>query len=178
MAADWIDALEARPAPEGPATSEIRLIDYPVLLAVEQQQQTADMMREFQLIILGEPETHVLHEVVEFAMTMWADWGEALTGPREELERAVAAGVPYTELRYPVLPDSRVSILRYARLMERADDYCRSGELISLAATPDVHALRQWLVEEFVRQHDGEAPRPWPRSDTDPSSRAGTARVG
>jgi hypothetical protein len=178
MAADWIDALEARPAPEVAATSEIRLIDYPVLLAVKQQQQTAEMMREFQLIILGEPETHVLHEVVEFAATMWADWGEALTGPREELERAVASGQPYTELRYPVLPDSRANILRYARLMERAEDYCRSGELISLAASPDVYALRRWLVEEFVRQHDGEPPRPWPRPDTDPSSRAGTAHVG
>jgi hypothetical protein len=178
MAADWIDALEARPAPEAPATSEIRLIDYPVLLAVEQQQQTADMMREFQLIILGEPETHVLHEVVEFAATLWADWGEALTGPREELERAIRAGQPHTELRYPVLPDSRASILRYARLMERADDHCRSGELISLAASPDVHALRRWLVEEFVRQHDGEAPRPWQRPDSDPSARAGTAQVG
>ena len=172
MAADWIDALEARPAPEVPATDEIRLIDYPVLLAAEQQQQTAEMMREFQLIILGEPETHVLNEVVEFATTMWADWGAALTGPREELERAIAAGEPYTELRYPVRPDSRASILRYARLMERADDYCRSGELISLAATPDVHALRRWLVEEFVRQHDGEPPRPWPRPSSLESGRS------
>lgn len=178
MTADWIDALEARPAPEVPATREIRLIDYPVLVAVEQQQQTAEMMREFQLILLGETETHVLHEVVEFAATMWADWGEVLTGPREELERAHAAGEPYTELRYPVREDSRDSILRYARLMERADDFCRSGELISLAATPDVYALRRWLVEEFVRQHDGEAPRPWPRPDTGPSTRAGTAHVG
>jgi hypothetical protein len=178
MAADWIDALEARTAPEGTAPSEIRLIDYPVLLAVEQQQQTADMMREFQLIILGEPETHVLHDVVEFAATMWADWGEALTGPREELDRAIRSREPYTELRYPVLPDSRANILRYARLMEQADEYCRHGELISLAATPDVYALRRWLVEEFVRQHDGEAPRPWPRPDTDPSPRAGTAHVG
>jgi hypothetical protein len=178
MAPDWIDELESRSAPDRPATAEIRLIGYPVALASRQQQQTVEMMREFQLITLGEPETHVLRELVDFAATMWADWGDALTGPRNELDRALAAGEEHTELRYPARVESRAEILRYARLMEQADAYCRGGELISLGASSDVYALRRWLVEEFVRQYDGEPPRPWSDDSFDPTSRAGSADVG
>jgi hypothetical protein len=45
--------------------------------------------------------------------------------------------------------------------MEQADEFCRAGLFMNLAPDHEVYALRRWIVEEFVRQYAGLAPRPW-----------------
>ena len=41
------------------------------------------------------------------------------------------------------------------------DDYCRRGTLLALAAPAEVVALREWTLEEFLRQLDGQQPVRW-----------------
>ncbi len=52
-----------------------------------------------------------------------------------------------------------------------ADALCEASELLTLASTPDVKALRAWMVHEFVRQVEhGDPPlafRAW-RADGEP----------
>lgn len=165
MMADWIDELERMPADERPAASEVRLVDYPVLLGVRQQNRTADLMRELQLIELdAHPDAGRVstpRQLLRLATDLYDAFGPALEEPREQLERAYAAGDATIVQCYPLVPGSRTTMLRYARLMEQADEFCRSGAVMNLAPDPEVHALRRWTVEEFVRQHAGLAPRPW-----------------
>ena len=100
--------------------------------------------------------------LIAFATSMSATYGPALSAPRDELERAHEAGEQRTEVRYPLRQDSAAQMLTYARLMEEADAFCASGEVISLAPDAEVYALRRWTVEEFLRQYHGADPRPWP----------------
>ena len=78
-----------------------------------------------------------------------------------ELRRALEAGEETADLEYPMVTGMRASVLDYARMMETIDDHCRHAALMSLPPTAEVYALRRWTVEEFVRQYDGLAPRPW-----------------
>ena len=161
----WIDELEQLPAGTHPATGEVRLVDYPVQLGVRQQNRTADLMRELQLIELDASNnpggTSTPERLLTFATDLYDAFGPALEEPRDELERAYTGGVAAIEQRFRLVPASRATMLIYARLMEQADEYCRSGLIMNLAPDPEVYALRRWTVEEFVRQYAGLAPRPW-----------------
>lgn len=179
--ANWIDELERLPAGEQPAVPEVRLIGYPVQLGVRQQNRTADLLRELQLIELdaGQHPAHAStpERLMAFATALYDTFGPALEQPREELERAFAAGTATIEQRYPLTPGSRAAMLSYARLMEQGDEFCRSGLVMNLAPDPEVYALRRWTVEEFVRQYVGDAPRPWAASHGEiPAQQSGTER--
>jgi hypothetical protein len=180
-AADWIDELERLPVGEQPAAPEVRLVGYPVQLGVRQQNRTADLLRELQLIELDAGQ-HPAHSstparLMTFASALYDTFGPALEEPREELDRAFAAGVATIEQRYPLTTGSRAAMLSYARLMEQGDEFCRTGLVMNLAPDPEVYALRRWTVEEFVRQYAGEAPRPWPAPHGEiPAQQSGTER--
>ena len=46
-------------------------------------------------------------------------------------------------------------------LLEEADDYCRRGELLTLATPPELVAFRNWYLGQVVEQIDGRPPTPW-----------------
>jgi hypothetical protein len=46
--------------------------------------------------------------------------------------------------------------------LAEADEFCRNGELLTLAASPEFVAFRNWFLGEIVRQLDGDPPTPWP----------------
>jgi hypothetical protein len=162
--ADWIEALDRPDAPVDPAGAAAILVDYPVVLGGVMNERTVDLLRELQLMTSGgssHPEVGVVRELRDLAAHTTAVWGDRLAEPNVELRRALAAGLATTNLEYPMAPGMRRSVLDYARMMETIDDYCRRAALMTLAPAPDVYALRRWTVEEFVRQFDGLAPRPW-----------------
>jgi hypothetical protein len=167
MGADWIADLEAMGTRPQPAVPDVVLLEYPVVLGVRQEERTIELVREFQLITLDATSDHpsVPGQLVDFAAALYDQYGPELAAPRAELESAYAAGDLVTTLRYPLRPASPEQMLRYARLMEEADAFCRDGKLISLAPDPEVHALRRWIVEEFIRQYHGHPPRPWGSRD-------------
>jgi hypothetical protein len=162
---DWVAPLEAMGAPPTPGAPDVRLYEYPVALGVRQEERTVELVRELQLITLDSG--HHPHgggvpaPLLEFAGSLFTQYGPALASPREELEAAHAAGKSAITVTYPLRPGSLRAVLQYARLMEHADEFCRAGSMISLAPDDEVHALRRWTVEEFVRQYHGLAPRPW-----------------
>ena len=57
------------------------------------------------------------------------------------------------------------------RTLAEADEFCRRGELLTLATPPEYVAFREWFLGEIVRQLDGQPPdtvaRPPTRSSHD-----------
>jgi hypothetical protein len=46
-------------------------------------------------------------------------------------------------------------------MLNRADDYCRQGALLTLATPDDLVAFRRWYLGEFRAQINGARPTPW-----------------
>jgi hypothetical protein len=162
--ADWIEALDRPDAPVEPAGAAAVLVDYPVALGGAMNERTVDLLRELQLMTSddsSDAEQGLVRELKELATYVTEVWGDRLAEPNIELRRALEGGVPTTNLEYPMAAGGRAGVLNYARMMETIDDYCRRAALMSLPPEPDVYALRRWTVEEYVRQFDGLAPRPW-----------------
>ena len=65
---------------------------------------------------------------------------------------------------------------RFGRLLELydlADAFCRNERLLTLARTAEQVEFQSWLFGEFVRQANGDDPKPWsdePRGDAVPRS--------
>jgi hypothetical protein len=164
-ALEWIRVLEEAEAPPTPRVTEAVLLNYPVVLGAAQNERSTDLLREFQLMAgAGGADAAVpaLARLELLAEELMAKYGPDLTEPSAELRQAIRDNETNTVLRYPLFPVSRAIILDYARMMEGIDDSCRDAVLMTLPPSPEMYALRRWTVEEFVRQYDGLAPRPWP----------------
>jgi hypothetical protein len=161
----WIDALVRLDAPSHPMAEDALLVDYPVALGCRQRQEVAGLLRELQLVVIGsrhpETEMSVPLRLLALAEGITATYGAQLDPAEAEMDRAAAAGEDTTVLRYELLPVSRDVVLQYAVAMAEVDEFCRQATLITLATPPVLMELRRWTVEEFVRQYDGAAPRPW-----------------
>lgn len=86
-----------------------------------------------------------------------------LTAPgTEELEAAHRRGEASADVTYALPAEAAADIRHYAELLDEVDAYCRRGELLILAAPPEVAAFRRWILGEFARQLEGAEPTPWP----------------
>ena len=47
-------------------------------------------------------------------------------------------------------------------LLREADEYCRHGDLLTMATPPEAVVFREWFLLEFAKQVDGNPPTPWP----------------
>ena len=145
---------------------EALLVDYPVEIGLQRQEWRHGLLREFQLITYGNHE-HPEHLRVPLRLLALADemtlrYGRLIEEHTAELERALAAGAARAILRYPLLPGVRALEIQFAKVMEESDAYCREQRLMTLPPSAETYSLRRWVIEEVVRQYDGEPPRAWP----------------
>lgn len=151
----------------GPARGDdlvdVRLLEVPVPLWERAQQQTEALQREFALIADG-TEHPLPRQLLELVASLAATYGGQTTDQEEQLLDAAAAGeavVP--ELRYRISRGVGGHALELSRLLDAADEHCRSGDhLLTLAADPEVVRFRQWYLDQFALQSAGGAPVAWP----------------
>lgn len=141
----------------------ITLIDFPIALAMRAGKNYEALQREFALIHFSDEATRAsvparLLEVAERARTALAA-GEVIS--RDQLSAAVESGAPTVtvELRMPHSAGTAMTDLM--TLLVEADDFCREGDLITVAMPPDCRAFREWFLNEFVQQIDGRPATPW-----------------
>lgn len=144
---------------------DIRILELPMDIFKEASEHNDELMREFALIEERDPsETRQVPRRLLALMAELRDRFSAFTGEQErELEDALDRGEKSVDVVYRVPAAVKTGVIELGALLDEADDFCRQGEqLLTLATPPRALAFRRWLFEEFVRQADGEPPRPWP----------------
>lgn len=153
-----------------PQPSTVLLLGYPTELGRRQDEHFEDVLREFQLMAVAAahrdpaapPPSHpvppALTALVEHLFTQYATELDEPTRVRQE---ALEAGLATVDVSYPVLPETREITLAWRRMMDAVDVFCRAGDLLSLETPPDLLALREWVLTEFLAQLDGADPTPW-----------------
>jgi anti-sigma regulatory factor (Ser/Thr protein kinase) len=71
---------------------------------------------------------------------------------RDVVAAAQARGERSVDLETKVPPSAAGAALGYLELLERADELCRAGALLTPEPPPEVKTLRRWFVEEMVAQ--------------------------
>jgi hypothetical protein len=151
-----------RPAYEIVRTAVLR--DYPLRLWAEQQEHTDSLLREFQLLLVGETSTddHAPRQLVELADTFTTRFGVLIDEINAERQEALDRGEDRCDSRVPMPRGTPQLLDQVARVMAAADDFCRSGDLLVLPRPPRLLALADWAHRELVAQYEGAEPTPWP----------------
>jgi len=138
------------------------LRDFPLRIWHRQQDHRQELIREFQLLVAPGTEHHDVPErLLEMAEMFNSRYSALLDAITAERQQAYDAGLTRFDSVVP-LPAETPQLIRQAqRVLAEVDDYCRAGELLTLATPPDVLAFREWSTSEILRQYRGEDPIPW-----------------
>ncbi len=143
---------------------EVQLIGLPVQVWADAQEHTDGLLREFALLRAGEEETH---DVPARLLALVDDLQQRFAGTDEDQRTALfesaAAGEVSLDLTYRTPPAAAQACVDLDRMLDAADEYCRSGQhLLTLATPAEQVAFRKWYLGEFVAQIGGARPTPWP----------------
>ena len=149
--------------PDAPRV-EVRLLATPLRLWQRAADHHDELLRELSLLALApRTGTHDLPtRLVELVELLGKRYGAAVGRPDAERDSALARGLDRLDLVYRVplsLADDAQSL---AALMAECEQFCRSGELLTMPQPPDQAAFGQWYLGEFVGQLRGGSPTPWP----------------
>jgi anti-anti-sigma factor len=146
---------------------EVRIVQLPVKVHRRAAEHTDAINRELSLIAVADDDS-VPARLRTLSEQLTARYGGLTAAQTEQLDAAIEAGVPSIELVYKLPPDVADASEQLAAMLDEVDDYCRSGDLLSLVTPPEAKAYRDWFLGEFVRQvRHGAEPRPWPGFDAD-----------
>lgn len=141
------------------ATSEtvaVRLLSVPVRLYDVLQQHNEAVLREYELVLLGEAAGAKLRRDAGDAGRARALIVESIREAEEATPGArrvdVSLNVPVQEARaFDLLPT----------VLDEAEAAARRGDLLARPALPELLELRSWLYGEITRQLDGQQPVAW-----------------
>jgi anti-sigma B factor antagonist len=78
------------------------------------------------------------------------------------MRTASERGNEHIDLVFEVPEETVEGVRQLDAMMDTVDEYCRDGDLLTLATPPDLVEFRRWFLGEFVRQiGHGEPPRSW-----------------
>ena len=159
---DETEVTELAPPP-GPLPDDwgrVRLVGCPVLLSLRQDQHLDELVRELQLISIEDnPSSRALAAQLQ----------DVLRGPaaarhtgRRIAQDAAAAGLDSVDVEMAMPREFSREVERLQDAVKRADRLCEEMQLLTLASTPDLRALRAWMTEQVAHQlRDHAEPEPW-----------------
>jgi hypothetical protein len=139
-------------------------VNLPLALMSASMEHQRELMREFALIRLSDDAAKFdlptrLLAVVERHRREYA----ALGLPRPVgIRDAIASGASNVDLEIELPRAAAAAATELLDTFAEADELCERGELLTLAAPPEVVAFRAWFLGEIVCQMAGEPPEPWP----------------
>ena len=150
---------------ESQALVTVRIVGMPVPVYLRASEHGDELMREFALIAAagaeGGRDVGVPARLTAVVEEMRGRFSGFTLQPEAELAEAAARGADTLDLLYRLPPDAIQATIDLGALLDEADEFCRAGDLLTLATPPEALAFRRWFLDEFRRQAAGEAPLAW-----------------
>lgn len=142
---------------------EVRLLNAPLELLVEGREHHDGLMREFRLLALSgrvaAPDAPV--RLAELTEVLGRQYGAARQRRDEEVDTALEQGAAVLDLVYVVPKSVVAAVTTLDALLQEADEFCASEQLMTLERPPLLKAFSDWYLEQFVLQCAGGEPTPW-----------------
>ena len=112
------------------------------------------------------PPTPLPQRLVRLVEEFRARFPGVSDGYREPVAAAAARGESTVDLDARLTPASIPAARAYVELLERADELCRAGEMLTPPPSEEVRLLRRWFVEQLTAQllHHASPTPPGPAS--------------
>jgi hypothetical protein len=139
----------------------VQLLGVPVRIWADASERYHELLREFTLVQLAGADAGVPGQLLELSGELTARFAGLVAASTARLESAVAAGLDVVDVTHRVPPELADGCRRLLDLLDEADDYCRSGQLLTVTSSPIEVEFRRWYLGQFVAQVDGESPQRW-----------------
>jgi hypothetical protein len=146
-------------------TRPVRYLDVPVADYLALQEHNDALFRELQLIRIRmrtqgtESAAEPPPGLIALVDRLLAQFRRQRDTQRDEVAKAQARGSATVDLESMVSPAAVPAARAYVDLLEEADEFCRSGELLLPPPSERVRWLRRWFVEQMAAQLlDGAPP--------------------
>ncbi|MEA2900768.1 MAG: hypothetical protein QOH36_655 [Actinomycetota bacterium] len=143
----------------------VRIVGLPVPVHLLASEHGDELMREFALIAAGSADGSGNPGVPARLTALVEELRGRFSGftlqPESELADAAARGSDMIDLEYQLPAEAVQAATDLEAMLDEADDFCRNGDLLTLATPPEALAYRQWFLGEFARQAAGGAPVAW-----------------
>lgn len=141
------------------------LRDFPLRLWSQSRQHSDEVMREFTLMVEGERSGQTALDapkaLLDLADMFTQQFGPLLDQLYAAREAAIAAGRDRMDSEVAMVPGTPELLEQVREVMDAVDQYCRTGDLLTLERSEDDRRLFDWTLEEIVKQYDGGEPAPW-----------------
>jgi hypothetical protein len=142
------------------------LRDYPLRLWVQQQEYTDGLLREFNLLLIGERSgdlhTAAPGQLVALADMLTRRFAPLLDAITQQRQEALDRGLDRVDSRIPLV-EGTPELLEQVRVVHAsADEFCKTGDLLLLPRPPELVRLSDWTRAELITQYHGGEPTPWP----------------
>jgi len=147
---------------EAPARRTVHLLCVPLAVLVELQLYFDDMVRELQLIAVGQADAGAAHRLHRLAVHTQHEIARARNDLHVQARAGLDAGEPVADLVVDLRPSAVAASRALIPLVEAFDEASRDGDLLAAPCTPGARALLEWIVDEIeVQLVVGEAPTPF-----------------
>lgn len=147
--------------PEAATGDVIVLEDVPVTLFLESQDHQHDLIRELQLVEIGDrydvATAQVSHQLAQLIEGILSAYQPVRSATRQQALAAFDRGVATITLEVPVRPGMADALRCWLQLLEQADELCERGELLLLAPRPEIRELRRWYVDQLTERLERRA---------------------
>lgn len=144
----------------------VRLIGFPLQVYGRSLEHSAELLREFSLIALGQRDGHnpaLPARLLAIIDALTQDYAGVTDATDARRDQALEAALESIDLTYLVPPSAGEACRALRAVLEEADEFCESGEsLLTLATPAEARRFRDWYFDEFISQIAGAAPTPWP----------------
>lgn len=147
---------------------EVRLLDVSLVDYQRSTEHHDELVREFALInearreAIREGAAEVPARLLALIDDLTARFAAFSAGPTAALRAALERGDERIDLLYTVPTAVGPAAEELNRLLDEADEFCRAGDLLTLASPPGTAAFRRWFLDQFGAQIAGAPPTPWP----------------
>ena len=149
---------------------EVRLLNLSLTAYRRTSEHHDELLREFALISEARRgsadstagQADVPDRLLALIADLTARFSAFTSEPTAALRDALDRGDEHVDLVYRVPVDAGPAAAQFDRLLDEADEFCRAGDLLTLATPPDEATFRRWFLQEFVAQSAGAPPTPWP----------------
>ncbi len=141
----------------------VRILGLPLDVYRRASEHSDELLREFALIREDDSD-QIPARLLALVEELRGRFSGFTHGQTVALQEALDRGDAEIDLFYEIPADASPAVARLGALLDEADEFCRSGDLLTLATTAEGLAFRRWFLEEFARQAAGQPPRSWSES--------------
>lgn len=152
----------------------IELRELPVAVLSRAQEHNFTLVRELALVHTADERGVAPARLLWLSQHLDERYAAFNDTPRQRIQSAIEGDESHIDIQYQVPADAAEAAIELGAALDEVDDYCRTGDLLTLVTPPEAVAFRRWLFSEFVAQiQTGAPPTPWresPFADLDESS--------